>query len=277
MPMHDWTTVEAGIFHAFHHRWISALSDVLNTGLLPEDYYALPEQQAAGFGPDVVTLQDQHPPPGEADGAGAATALQTRPQTRFTAETDVEFYRRKKSSIVVRHVSGDRIVAMVEIVSPGNKSSRHAIRAFVDKACELLEHRIHLLLIDPLPPGPRDPNGMHAAIWQEVEDAPFVLPADKRLTLVAYECGLTTRAYIEPVAVGDPLPDMALFLASEVWVKVPLEATYRPPLPSCRAAGSGCSKGTPGRDKDHRAFNEKVVVPPPGSGRMKSLFTPLAA
>jgi hypothetical protein len=23
MPMHDWTLVEAGIFHAFHHRWIS--------------------------------------------------------------------------------------------------------------------------------------------------------------------------------------------------------------------------------------------------------------
>ena len=155
MPMHDWTTVEAGIFHAFHHCWITALSNVLNTGLLPEEYYALPEQQAAGFGPDVLTLQDQPPRADDADGGGTATALQTRPQTRFTAETDVEFYRRKKSSIVVRHVSGDRIVAMVEIVSPGNKSSRHAIRAFVEKACELLEHRIHLLLIDPLPPGPR--------------------------------------------------------------------------------------------------------------------------
>src|SRR5947209_6192782 len=59
MPMHDWTRVEAGIFHAFHHRWISAISDVLNTGLLPGDYYALPEQQAAGFGPEVLTLQDQ--------------------------------------------------------------------------------------------------------------------------------------------------------------------------------------------------------------------------
>jgi hypothetical protein len=227
MPMHDWTTVEAGIFHAFHHRWISAISDVLNTGLLPADYYALAEQQAAGFGPDVLTLQDQPPQASDADGGGTATALQTRPQTRYMAETDSEFYRRKKSSIVVRHVSGDRIVAMIEIVSPGNKGSRHAIRAFVEKACELLEHRIHLLIIDLFPPGPRDPNGVHAAIWQEVEDAPFVLPADKRLTLVAYECDLTTRAYIEPLAVGDTLPDMPLFLAPKLWVKVPLEATYQ--------------------------------------------------
>ena len=143
------------------------------------------------------------------------------------AETDAEFYRRKKSSLVVRHVSGDRIVAMIEIVSPGNKSSRHGMRAFVDKACELLEARVHLLIVDPFPPGPRDQNGVHAAIWEEVQDEPFRLPDDKPLTLVAYECGLTTRAYIEPVAVGDALPDMPLFLEPDGCVWVPLEATYR--------------------------------------------------
>lgn len=225
MPMHDWTRVEAGIFHAFHHRWISAISDVLNTDILPDDYYALPEQVAAGFGPDVLTLQDeQHDEP--TDGGGTATAVAARPKTRFTAETESGFYRRKKSSIAVRHVSGDRMVAMVEIVSPGNKSNRHAFAAFVDKACELLECRIHLLIIDPFPPTPRDPHGVHASIWQEVEDEPFELPPDKQLTLVAYESDLTTRAYIEPVAVGDLLPDMPLFLEPHCFVDVPLEKTY---------------------------------------------------
>ena len=58
MPMHDWTRVDAGIYHAFHHEWISEISRALNRGLLPNDLYALPEQQAAGFGPDVLTLQD---------------------------------------------------------------------------------------------------------------------------------------------------------------------------------------------------------------------------
>jgi hypothetical protein len=228
MPMHDWTRVEAGIFHAFHHRWISALSDVLNTGILPSDYYALPEQVAAGFGPDVLTLQDQGSQKKEPDG-GIATAnmLRTRPQTRFVAETETEFYRRKKSAIAVRHVSGDRIVAMIEIVSPGNKANRHAFQALVDKACELLEHRIHLLIIDPFPPGRRDPNGVHAAIWENVKQDPFQLPADRPLTLVAYECDLITRAYIEPVAVGERLPDMPLFLEPNGCVMVPLEATYQ--------------------------------------------------
>src|SRR5262249_204777 len=128
MPMHDWTRVEPGIFHAFHHDWITELARALNRGLLPEDYYALPEQQAAGFGPDVLTLQTESTNgSGTAESAsgGAATMIQTRPQTEFTAETDAEFYRRKKSSIVVRHVSGDRIVAILEVISPGNKASRH--------------------------------------------------------------------------------------------------------------------------------------------------------
>lgn len=53
MPMHDWTRVDAGIYHAFHHEWISEISRALNRGLLPDDFYALPEQQAAEFGPDM--------------------------------------------------------------------------------------------------------------------------------------------------------------------------------------------------------------------------------
>src|SRR5687767_3645359 len=106
MPIHDWTRVEAGIFHAFHHRWISAISDVLNSGLLPKDLYALPEQVAAGFGPDVLTLQAERPDDADAGGAVAtATALQTRPATTIVLETEAEFYRRKKKVIAVRHVS----------------------------------------------------------------------------------------------------------------------------------------------------------------------------
>jgi hypothetical protein len=61
MPMHPWRKVDAGIFHAFHHNWITAIGNALNGGLLSDDYYALPEQVAAGFGPDVLTLQTRPP------------------------------------------------------------------------------------------------------------------------------------------------------------------------------------------------------------------------
>jgi hypothetical protein len=169
MPVHDWARVGAGICHAFHHGWIEELSRALNRGVLPPDYYALPEQHAAGFGPDVVTLT------GSRDHAGNAAPIKAnggllgaRPKMKPTAESDLEFYRRKQTPIIVRHVSGDRVVAMIEVVSPGNKSSAHAVRTFVKKAAELLDQGIHLLILDLLPPWPRDPNGMHAAVWEKV-------------------------------------------------------------------------------------------------------------
>src|SRR5690606_1979521 len=40
MPMHDWTRVAAGIYHDFHHEWISAIKQALNA-VLPGTYYAL--------------------------------------------------------------------------------------------------------------------------------------------------------------------------------------------------------------------------------------------
>lgn len=224
MPMHDWKSVPDGIFHAFHHRWITAISDTLNEGELPSDLYAMPEQMAGGFGPDVIALQTG----GDSVGAIATAprTLQPRPVGKITAQTEAEFYRRKKSAIVVRHVSGDRVVAMIEIVSPGNKSSKNGIRSFVNKACELLDAGIHLLIVDPFPPGPRDPNGIHALIWGELTDDAFQLPADRPLTLVSYECDLMTLAYVQNVAVGQPLPDMELFVEPNGCVVVPLEATY---------------------------------------------------
>jgi hypothetical protein len=231
MPVHDWTRVEAGIFHDFHHEWISTIRRALNDGLLPPEYYALAEQQAAGFGPDVLTLQSSdkegdEPAPASRSSNGTTGLLLAPPKVRFRAESSKEFYRRKKSTIVIRHVSGDHIVAVVEIVSPGNKTGKNPFKALVDKACELLEHKIHLLIIDLFPPTRRDPNGIHSAIWEQVEEEPFALPADKPLTLVSYESALTIKANVETVAVGDALPDMPLYLEPDGYILVPLEATY---------------------------------------------------
>jgi hypothetical protein len=35
LPIHDWTRVDAGIFHHFHQGWIVALANALNAGKLP--------------------------------------------------------------------------------------------------------------------------------------------------------------------------------------------------------------------------------------------------
>ena len=64
MPVHDWTRVDAGTFHAFHNAWITHLMGRLNGGLLPRGYYALSEQYSSGLVPDVLTLQHPDPSPG---------------------------------------------------------------------------------------------------------------------------------------------------------------------------------------------------------------------
>ncbi|HKI20822.1 MAG TPA: DUF4058 family protein [Isosphaeraceae bacterium] len=242
MPIHDWTRVDAGIFHHFHHRWISAITDVLNERLLPRQYYALSEQQGAGFEPDVLTLKSSGQPEpdrengeppsrslgGDGDGVEASRALLlAEPRVRITAESDLEFYRRKQNVAAVRHVSGDRLVAVVEIVSKGNKSGRKVFEDLVRKATEFLSHQIHLLIIDLQPAGSRDPQGIHGAIWDEVAGEDYNRPVDKPLTLAAYESGAVVRAFIEPISVGDMLIDMPLFLERGRHVAVPLEETYR--------------------------------------------------
>jgi hypothetical protein len=228
MPMHDWTRVEAGIYHDFHHEWISAIKKSLNKGLLNSGYYAMAEQHAAGFGPDVLTLQSVDPQSDELSAGGVATLTKPKPKSSFYAETPSQFYQRKKSSLVVRHISGDRIVAMIEIISPGNKGSQYAFQSLVDKASKLIRAQVHLLILDPFPPTVRDPNGIHAAIWATIDDSStFEGSTEKPLTMVAYEADENgTCAYIEPIAVGDTLPEMPLFLEPRDYVMVPLEATY---------------------------------------------------
>lgn len=203
----------------------------LNGGLLPPGYYALAEQIAGGLGPDVLTLEGPANGPNERTGNGAGphvAALSTAPpKARFTQSAEMETLPRRRSRIAIRHSSGHDVVAVIEIVSPGNKASRPALRSFVSKAVELLEEGIHLSVVDLFPPGRRDPQGIHGAIWSEIEENDFQLPPDKPLTVVAYSAGLVKRAFIEPVAVGDELPDMALFLDPESHVDLRLAQSYQ--------------------------------------------------
>jgi hypothetical protein len=109
----------------------------------------------------------------------------------------------------VRHVSDDQVVAVVEIISRGNKSGYFAFRSLIEKTAELLSQGIHVTLVDLQPPGPRDPFGIHAALWNELTAQEYAKPS-KPLTLAAYEASPTsfTRAYVQPVAVGEQLPDL---------------------------------------------------------------------
>jgi hypothetical protein len=197
MPIHDWSRVFDG---AFHHAWIAEIQKVLNSGILPPDYYALAEQVAGATTPSRVGLSDR---------------LEVQPFTR------------RQWSVVIHHASAERIIAVIEIVSAGNKSSRREFQASTANAVDVLDRRYHLLLIDRHPWTDRDPEGIHPVIWAEVGEEPTPVAVDKPFTLVAYDAEPPKTAYVERVAVGDVLMNMPLFLAPGWYVSVPLEATYQ--------------------------------------------------
>ena len=237
MPVHDWARVDANVFHHFHQRWTIAICDALNAGLLPSGYSALVEQHAGGLVPNVLALERRFRPSGFAEHSGGIVTA-TPPKTRLVRQAKVVLAARA-NRIVIRPRLGE-VVCVLEIVSPGNKSGRAALRAFVEKAIEFLRQGVHLLVIDILPPTSRDPRGTHKAIWDEIEEEPFELLPGKPLTLAAYVAGdlLTgreTTAYVELVGVGDTLPEMPAYIDPNGYVPVPLEPTYQAAWATCPA------------------------------------------
>jgi hypothetical protein len=98
---------------------------------------------------------------------------------------------------------------------PATKDSRNALRTFTETAADILNQNVNLLVVDLFPPTARDPTGIHKAIWAEFKDEPFEAPPGKPLTVASYLSGGgdSPTAYVEPVAVGDMLPSLPIFLS----------------------------------------------------------------
>ena len=222
MPIHDWTRVTAADFHHFHQHWISALAAALNRGGLPPEFMAMSEQVTGRPIPDVVTLQTS---PGPKSPAGG-TATLAAPSARVVQKIERVNYAKRQDRVAIRHGRG-RVVAIIELLSPGNKEGRHAFRSFVEKSADILSQGINLLVVDLFPPTPRDPQGIHRAVLDEfAESEPFDFLPDKPLTVASYIGGDRPTAYVDSLAVGDPLPASPLFLTEFDHVPCPLEASY---------------------------------------------------
>jgi hypothetical protein len=235
MPVHDWTRVPSGLFHHFHQQWTIEIAQSLNRGILPKGLSALVEQRSGPREAYVLAIESRaeaRRPEGLAPG-GLLTL--ERPAATITYRTTKEIYAGRANRIAIKHHLG-RTVAVLEILSPGNKDSRAAVRDFVEKTIDFLRAGVHVSLVDLFPPTPRDPLGMHKLIWDEISDEPFAFPAGKDRLVVSYETGAEKAAYVEPLAVGDVLPDMALFVAEGMHVKVPLERTYQTAWEPCPEA-----------------------------------------
>jgi Protein of unknown function (DUF4058) len=221
MPIHDWTRLEPGDFHHFHQGWVVNLTNDLNSGLLPPGYMAMTEQVTGRPIPDVVTLQTRAPK----DETGGIAVASAPPADRLIKKFERINYAKRADRVVIRYGRGT-VVAIIEIMSPGNKDSRNAIRTFVEKAADILDQGVNLVVVDLFPPTPRDPHGIQKAIWDEFGDEPFEAPPGKSLTVASYIGGDSPTAYVESVGIGDPLPSSPIFLSETRYIPAPLEVTY---------------------------------------------------
>lgn len=232
MPVHDWTLVEAGIFHAFHTVWIGEIQAALNEGMLPRGYYALAEQHAGQFVADILTLHDSThslEPLSPLTDVGGTALAEAPPKVRRRLTVEPASTSSMQRTLAIRHVSDHRLIAMIEILSPANKDRRSHLDSFVEKAVTALERGIHLLLVDLFPPGPHDPHGTHSLIRQSIDgsEISYDLPAEEPLTLASYVASRRIEIFLEHLAVGAPLPEMPLFLSPERYINVPLDTTYQ--------------------------------------------------
>lgn len=231
MPVHDWTRVEADIFHDLYLGLLVELSKSLNGGLLPEGFYSLIEQHAGKTIADVLTLHASPATLGRSSPfstTGGTAVAEAPPRARLRESVVTEAQARRRT-LAIRHVSGHRLVALLEIVSPANKDRQQSVDDFAAKAVDALDAGIHLVVVDLFPPGPFDPKGMHGAVRRRLgqPEESYNSPAAEPLTLASYVAGTQVDIYVEPLAVGAVLAVMPLFLTPQRYVNLPLESTYQ--------------------------------------------------
>jgi hypothetical protein len=127
MPMHDWTKVEDVVYHDFHTSWIVECARAINRRL-PKGYCDLKEKSLGMLIADVIAMRDRGAFP--SDSGQGSTAMLAKPRT-FQATDQISYspgFRQRR--IAIRHELLERVVAIVELVSPGNKASEEKFRMF---------------------------------------------------------------------------------------------------------------------------------------------------
>lgn len=219
MPLHDWTRVADNVFHNFHVSWLAQLAGTLNGSVLPPGFIARAEEYVGPFQADVLAL--------EVGTTASSGPSGTQSALRPTATIDPpRFDARRHRRIAIFSSRDERRVAVLEVVSPGNKDSDRRARWFEDKLLDCLAGGLHLLLVDLLP-GTTAAPGFAAAVARELGSGEV---PEQGLAATSFERQpepSVVRVYHRPMAVGSPLPAAPLFLDPGRAVEVPLEATYQ--------------------------------------------------
>lgn len=208
-------------WRGFHGAWAAAMARLLNAGVLPPGYYAMPFLDRDGpVEIDVAALREFDPggPGDTGPWAPAAAGLAVAVEWPAVDEARVEVFVD----------DGDpRLAAAVELVSPRNKDRPRAREAFAARCAGHLRHGCGLVVVDSVTTRRVD---LHADLLVALGAEPGP-PGPAVLSAVSYRAvgrGEEGRLLAWPAAleVGQPLPTVPLWVVGDLVVPLDLEASH---------------------------------------------------
>lgn len=201
-------------WHSLFNSWATYLSSQLNARL-PEGYFAEANVQF-GVEIDVAAFEE---PGASLPGTGwtSPPPQQSLPVSLQPAVVEIGIFSRS---------GGPQLAGAVELVSPANKDRPAHREALVSKCASYLQAGIGLVLVDVVTERPGD---FHRELLMrlgtgDAEPSPPLFASAYRTVERAGAASLDV--WLEPLAVGQPLPTLPLWLRGGLCLPVELEAAY---------------------------------------------------
>jgi hypothetical protein len=202
-------------WHAFHNSWATYLSSQLNA-LLPEGYFAEANVQF-GVEVDVAAFEEDPARPPQAVWT-PPPPLGSFPLELPGAVVEVGVFSRS---------GGPVLAGAVELVSPANKDRPAHREALVSKCAAYLQSGVGLVLVDVV----TDRSGdLHRELLARVgagDPGPGPSLSGSAYRPVERDGAPALDVWREPLAVGQPLPTLPLWLRGGLCLPVELDATYQ--------------------------------------------------
>jgi hypothetical protein len=225
-----------------HSSWATRLADLLTERWLPPNYIA---EEQAHLGPsveiDVATFERETTARGEAANSTVAIA---GPRVWTPPAADGVLPGVFPDTFEVRVIStdaGPKLVAAIELISPGNKDRPAERRAFAVKCAGYLVQGVSVVIVDIVTN--RRAN-LHNEILRVIEaDNTLALPQETGLYAAAYRPirrgrGDEIDVWRAALTLGQPLPTMPLGLSADLVIPVDFEAAYAEACQRKRLTGS---------------------------------------
>ena len=227
-------------WRSFHGAWAAAIARLLNHGVLPPGYYAVPLVDRDGpIEIDVAALRQE----GVLAPVGGEVVPKTWVAPAPGLAVAIELPAADAVEVQVFANDGDpRLTAAIELLSPRNKDRPQARQAFAVKCVGYLQQGCSVVVVDTVTTRRADLNAAILSLLAAKTDAaatPSSLCAVSYRAVGRDEETQQLQLWPVPLALGQPLPTLPLWIASDFSVPLDLDASYRATCADLRIRQAG--------------------------------------